>query len=318
MTKTLHQEFNELQSIRKSFSFFSKKTQSLSKLKLSFFEKMKQAETDENIEVAHQYFSYLIRTTNLSEKIYVRVEQELKQYIKYLESISIQEIRDENPSMLDIEIQEIIGLISQFLQELKIFVKQTLDGKHNISSMNQIINEEKRLLEEIDHHPATFFQELEIQKQLHQLYLKESEISIEFINNITTLEKHTTTFAQRIQIKIKQLNATFTQFTRELKAKPLKTIFNPFESAGIKLEKNASIFAATIFGLSIVANVSTLLGIGSAAIICREIILLLAEVGEPLQAIPALKSMTSRFKGTLIDAKKRALQSISTLQAQYQ
>lgn len=315
--KELVQEFQELQGVQKSFSLFSKKTQNISKLKLSFFEKMKKAEDDENIELAHKYFSYLIRTTQLSEKIYFRIENELIQYSKYLNSISLQEMKSNNESNLDSQINEILSLISQFLSELKITMQEILFGENTISQMNSIISKEKQLLEKIDHQPATFFDELKIQKELHELYLKESEISIQFISTIKTLEKHTTTFAQKLKIQIDNLNKALNSFIRELKAHPMKTIFNPFESAGIKLEKNASIFAATIFGLSIIANISTLLGIGTATIVCKELILLMAEIGEPLQAIPAIKTFFSRFKNTVIDAKNRAFESIQqTIHAQ--
>lgn len=309
-TQNLSSQMQELQNIQKSFKLFSQKTQSLSKLKISFFERMKSAEDEENIEEAHQYFSHLIRTTHLSERIYEKIETELSQYENYLTTISMEEELSSQKSIINVHFNLLLSTIISFLNELKTTI-QTLQYKnHSITKLKQIIHQEKTLLERIDHQPDTFFTELHIQKELHELYLQESNISNVVISTIKELEKKTTSYAQKIKSSVQQLNASLTISIKQINQRPLQTIVAPFETVGKKLEKNASIFAATIFGLSIVSNISALVGVGAVAIVCKDLILLMAEIGEPLQAIPSIKKGYGNFKQMIENSVSKALQSI--------
>ena len=102
--------------------------------------------------------------------------------------------------------------------------------------------------------------------------------------------------------------------------KPLSFLLGPAEKAGITLEKHASLFAATIIGLSVVSKLSKLLGFGSISKLAEEAILLLAEVGEGFQSIPFFKEFPANikqkfasFSQTLHNYKSKAVASINSL-----
>ena len=91
-------ELNELMKLQKSSSLFSKKTSSISRLKLSFFEKMKAFEEKEDLEKTHLYFTYLIRASNLSDRIYRSMYNELNDTLDKL-AFENNTVKSNNPQL---------------------------------------------------------------------------------------------------------------------------------------------------------------------------------------------------------------------------
>lgn len=303
--KSLKEEIDEFQREKKLFGILKKKTESISRLKLSFFEKLKAAEEAENIHKAREYALYLQRATALSKKVYSRIDDMI---LEVREHLQVQVLEFEH--LEEIDPNNILGSLDREMLSYINSVQDCIDKLYNkdrgtlIKSILSSIPEQLSIIDSFDHSADTLFRELEMQSRLHELLIIEKREAQKILDIISTFEKQTMTYIQRISEIVKMFNNQSKLLVRNLKNKPLQTVFQPFERAGLALEKRASIFAATIFGFSIAGTFALLTGSVAVATACDGIILLLAEIGEPLQAIPAMKNGISKMKEKIVPAIK--------------
>ncbi|MCA9497266.1 MAG: hypothetical protein KC589_10065 [Nanoarchaeota archaeon] len=319
---TLNEEFEYLSNSEKRIFAFKNKTKNLSKLKLSFFQKMEEAEFKKNPEKAQKYYNYLIRTTILSKKIYQKTLTEINEYQKYINNTQIINENEINESLKEYpQIKEIYFSlhISQqtFIIKIKELIFDLIQDKNNnnlILQIEKLIEIQKQHLIIFGTEKNQFFEELKLQNSI-ELELKNEEIlSNLIIDKIEKLNKEILTFSEKMKIQAKIIKTISINIAKTIKDKPLSTLFMPANKAGIILEKNASLFAATIMTLSIIGKISLLLGQVEITAITEATILIMAEVGEGLQAIPFMKTLPGKFNQFVKDTCQNAMNSIRNIQ----
>ena len=319
--------FKEIETLQnnsgKTLGIFKKKTESLSRLKIDFFEKMQKFESEENIEKASNYFSYFKRAAILSFEIYEKTLKELQNY----ETISITSLTEEEIEALKIfdPEQKFIALEVNGINYINLLKQTTYQlSKENNSpllELKQILAYQKDLLNKIENpqseqnlHYNPLFKELEFQKEMHEYLKKEQMLSKNIISIIDNLNKQTITFSQNIQKQIKETNAILSNIANQMRNHPFETITKPIEILGEFLERNASIFAAVTLGLALTSVLATFAGSTVIVGICHSTILVMAEYGEGAQAFPALKRGFLKAKEKMQLSMQNALQSLNSLQ----
>ena len=304
---TLNEEFEYLNNSEKRLLSFKNKTKNLSKLKLSFFQKMEEAEFKKDPEKAQKYYNYLIRTTILSKKIYQRTLTELNQYYEHINNIPLINENEINESLNEYpQIKEAYFSfhISQqtFIKTIKEFIFDLMNNNNNSNNNNNLIYQIEKLIEIQEQHLISFgteknqfFEELKLQNSIEEELKNEEVLSNIIIEKIEKLNKELLTFSQKLKIQANNIKNISINLARIIKDKPLSSLFMPADKAGLILEKNASLFAATILTLSIIGKVSLLLGQIEITAITEATILIMAEVGEGLQAIPFMKTLPGKF-----------------------
>lgn len=288
---TILDEKKFLENSQKSIFSLKKKSKNLSKLKISFYEKFKKAQYEENISEMEKYFSYLHRTSILSKKIYSRSYKEFQEIKNTLPGLTADIPQgifyDENSSSsssltrIQVELVKYIQIIQKYLDEIV--------GKEDLFNYieNYIDNEEK-LLQLLQYQKETIFNEINEEHQLYELLLKEEELSNRVIVSIEKIFNETQTFSQKIKKMLKESQPYISNISKH----PISNTFLSAERAGEFLEQNASAFAATIVTLSCIGNVALLLGNPEITALTSATILVMAEYGEGLQAIPAIKKFS--------------------------
>lgn len=324
--ETIDSNYEELRKFQKKLGYFRKKSETLSRIKLSFFEKMRDAEYQENIENAQQYYYYLQRATNLSYSIYHKMYQELSQFslgsineeFTYKDQLAIEEVSSSQVKQMYVSLYEAqksyVEAINEFLRKV--------DERNLLPLIERGIQTEESMLQKLGTSYQSIFGELSIQKELHSYLNQEKQLSDSIISAIERLSKQTKTFAQKVKDTVNAFLNNIKSVSSSFKNKPLRFLMGPAEKAGITLEKHASLFAATIIGLSLVSKISKLLGYGSISTLAEEAILLLAEVGEGFQSIPFFKEFPTHikqkfasFSQTLHIYSSKAVASINSLKA---
>lgn len=288
---TILDEKKILENSQKNIFSLKKKSKNLSKLKISFYEKFKKAQYDEDIPKMNLYFSYLHRTSILSKKIYSKSYKEFQEIKDTLPRLTVNipqgVFYDENSSSsssltkIQVELVKYVQIIQKYLDEIV--------GKEDLFTYieNYIDNEEK-LLQLLQYQKETIFNEISEEHQLYELLLKEKELSDRVIISIEKIFDETQTFSQKIKKMLKDSQPYISNISRH----PLSNTFLGAEKAGEFLEHNASAFAATIVTLSCIGNVALLLGNPEITALTSATILVMAEYGEGLQAIPAIKKFS--------------------------
>ena len=298
-------EFEELQKQQKRVSIFKQKSEKLSRLKLNFYNKMVKAEAAEDIEIAKQYYSYLIRTMKLSSNIYYKMEQEIISYSNHYshQTLTPKEI-DQSIGGTNIpEVNALKGVFQdfhttagRFQNELSAFFYEVAGNNSPVSNLRNIVSREETFFNDIENYHSDFFKKLDDQKQIHALLEEEEKISNEFIRRIEQLEKRTMNFIQRISQKIDAFKNSFYQLGRKLQQDPSLAAKIPAEKFAHLIEKHAGIIAATAIGLGLVANLSTLAGLATFAGAAKTTMELLSHSLEGVEAFPVLRNIASKTK----------------------
>lgn len=323
---TIEEELKNLDSKRNKLSIFHKKSETISRLKLSFFKKMKAAEEAEDIIEAKKYYSYLIRTMNLSDKVYSRMYEEIKNFMNSysFESFSKNEIDDitqnfdfESFRNFKINFLNLHITIEQYQKALSSFFYEYKDPQNNlITKINGIIEQQKEFFNDIEDYHSDFFKKLQDQKVLHTLLEEEKEISDQFLRKIEFVEQQTTTFSKYLVDKLKNFQISIQIMIKEVKNNPKLAVTFPFHKIEHLFEKHASIIALTIIGLGVIANLSTLAGIGTIAVVARTTMGLLSHTMEGIEALPSLETMAHKSKNLItstINSVQASIQKISNL-----
>lgn len=309
--------YEELKTLRKGetsfFGFMQKKTQDLSRLKLNFYDKMKKLEYDEDNQKAHSYLNYLLRTVNLSVEIYSNMSNNLRIVLSQIDPNALKventnEFGEFDPGneflTLKKNLVRYIGFIKSFTNDI-LFNRER---GNIVLEIRQLALNQLNDIKKMENEPHTLFQDLEFQKDFHRLLLKEEELSKILIQKIKLLEKETISFVGQLKKQVEKVKGVFKYIVAELtKKRQLQNPIKPLMAASYGLEKHASLFAATIFGLTIVEIIAIFYGFETIHPVCKTGILWLAKIGEPLQAIPAMKKGYLKFQSSVKSAANRAM-----------
>ena len=323
---TIEEELRSLDSQRNKLSLFHKKSETISRLKLSFFKKMKAAEEVEDIIEAKKYYSYLIRTMNLSEKVYNRMNEEIKNFMssysyQSIEKSEINEIsRGFNLESVRIFQQNFLSLhvsIDSYQQSLASFFKDFQDPQDNlIYKILTIINQQKEFFNDIEDYHSDLFKKLQDQKMLHVLLEQEKEVSDLFLKKIEFVEQQTTSLAKTLSNKLQDFQNSIQLMIREVRKDPKLAVSFPYHKLEHIFHKHASIIALTIIGLGVVANLSTLAGIGTIGVVARTAMGLLSHTMEGVEALPSLEKIANNSKNFIsstINSVQASIERINKL-----
>lgn len=318
----LFEEFDELKKVISTFSLFGMKVQNISKLKRSFFEKMLNFEQQENIEQAQQYYQYFIRAENLSTQIYTNMYtyfEELNSLTDQTSFISHQEIDEAFDRIQNQIIQECKQLFSlfhitqeEYIKSIKKFL-QTIQSQEIISKLLSLTSREEIDIQDIHNPNSDFFKKLKDQREIHQLLLEEELVSNKLQVQIKELINQTMSYSQKIIELSKRLQRQFIQLAQELKNSPqqfiIERFFTPFKHL---IQRHSSIIALSAITLAIVANISTLIGIGSIAATAKITTDALSYSLKGVEALPSLKGIINKSNQVIREAINKSNQLLNT------
>lgn len=310
---TIFNEKSELENIDQKFTLFYQKSHRLSELKLSFYNKMEiarnnatqkdktQTEINKHIHDVQTYYVALIRTSNLSRIVYHKMTEVVKDSIDKIQIPTLydrsEELKQynyktgEKESIIDIVNQKNILQLQKNMIEFLAQVKQTLENILKKNTANLKLIEEKILEEQIIlnkiKNPHQIIEEIQLEANVHTLFELENKMEEEINHEIQSLlflsRKFLGNDCETLKTDIKSMLNIYEDIKQNLSGP-----YNFLVGKGKILEKNASIFAAIVVGLSGVSAIAALAGFTTAVGIFSVAFSVVATGGEALQALPII------------------------------